>query len=31
MSVPAAVTAATGIDAMAHCVEAFTNLQVRTP
>lgn len=24
-SVPAAVTAATGIDAMAHCVEAFTN------
>lgn len=25
MSVPAAVTAATGIDAMAHCVEAFTN------
>lgn len=25
MSVPASVTAATGIDAMAHCVEAFTN------
>ncbi len=25
MSVPSAVTAATGIDAMAHCVEAFTN------
>jgi alcohol dehydrogenase len=25
ISVPAAVTAATGIDAMAHCVEAFTN------
>ena len=25
LSVPAAVTAATGIDAMAHCVEAFTN------
>lgn len=25
MSVPPAVTAATGIDAMAHCVEAFTN------
>ena len=25
-SVPAAVTAATGIDAMAHCVEAFTNV-----
>ncbi len=25
MSVPRAVTAATGIDAMAHCVEAFTN------
>jgi alcohol dehydrogenase len=25
MTVPAAVTAATGIDAMAHCVEAFTN------
>lgn len=25
MSVPTAVTAATGIDAMAHCVEAFTN------
>ncbi len=25
-SVPAAVTAATGIDAMAHCVEAFTNI-----
>lgn len=24
-SVPAAVTAATGVDAMAHCVEAFTN------
>lgn len=24
-SVPASVTAATGIDAMAHCVEAFTN------
>lgn len=24
-SVPSAVTAATGIDAMAHCVEAFTN------
>lgn len=26
-SVPAAVTAATGIDAMAHCVEAFTNVR----
>lgn len=26
-SVPPAVTAATGIDAMAHCVEAFTNLR----
>ena len=26
-SVPAAVTAATGIDAMAHCVEAFTNIR----
>lgn len=26
-SVPAAVTAATGIDALAHCVEAFTNLK----
>ncbi|MDZ4093900.1 MAG: iron-containing alcohol dehydrogenase, partial [Paracoccaceae bacterium] len=26
-SVPAVVTAATGIDAMAHCVEAFTNLR----
>lgn len=25
MSVPAAVTAATGVDAMAHCVEAYTN------
>ncbi|MDO8885220.1 MAG: iron-containing alcohol dehydrogenase [Pseudotabrizicola sp.] len=25
LSVPSAVTAATGIDAMAHCVEAFTN------
>ena len=25
LSVPAAVTAATGIDAMAHCVEAFTS------
>ncbi|SEK18377.1 iron-containing alcohol dehydrogenase [Pacificibacter marinus] len=25
-SVPAAITAATGIDAMAHCVEAFTNI-----
>lgn len=25
LSVPAAVTAATGVDAMAHCVEAFTN------
>ncbi|WP_128255684.1 iron-containing alcohol dehydrogenase [Falsirhodobacter deserti] len=24
-SVPAAITAATGVDAMAHCVEAFTN------
>jgi len=26
-SVPAAVTAATGVDAMAHCVEAFTNIK----
>jgi alcohol dehydrogenase class IV len=26
-SVPAAVTAATGIDALAHCVEAFTNIR----
>jgi alcohol dehydrogenase class IV len=26
-SVPAAVTAATGIDAMAHCVESFTNIK----
>lgn len=26
-TVPAAVTAATGIDAMAHCVEAFTNIR----
>lgn len=26
-SVPPAVTAATGIDALAHCVEAFTNLK----
>lgn len=26
MSVPTAVTAATGIDALAHCVEAFTNI-----
>ncbi|MCD7059712.1 iron-containing alcohol dehydrogenase [Pelagibacterium xiamenense] len=26
-SVPPAVTAATGIDAMAHCVEAFTNIK----
>jgi alcohol dehydrogenase class IV len=26
-SVPSAVTAATGIDAMAHCVEAFTNIK----
>lgn len=25
-SVPAAITAATGVDAMAHCVEAFTNV-----
>jgi alcohol dehydrogenase len=25
MSVPAAVTAATGVDALAHCVEAYTN------
>jgi alcohol dehydrogenase class IV len=27
VSVPPAVTAATGIDAMAHCVEAFTNIR----
>src|SRR5690606_2178475 len=26
-SVPPAVTAATGMDAMAHCVEAFTNIR----
>lgn len=26
-SVPSAVTAATGIDALAHCVEAFTNIK----
>lgn len=26
MSVPKAVTAATGVDALAHCVEAFTNV-----
>ncbi|HWJ88928.1 MAG TPA: iron-containing alcohol dehydrogenase [Pelagibacterium sp.] len=26
-SVPAAVTAATGVDALAHCVEAFTNIR----
>lgn len=26
-SVPPAVTAATGVDAMAHCVEAFTNIK----
>lgn len=26
-SVPAAVTAATGVDALAHCVEAFTNVR----
>jgi alcohol dehydrogenase len=26
-TVPAAVTAATGLDAMAHCVEAFTNIR----
>ena len=26
-SVPPAVTAATGVDAMAHCVEAFTNIR----
>ncbi|MGV3574938.1 MAG: iron-containing alcohol dehydrogenase [Devosia sp.] len=26
-SVPAAVTAATGIDALAHCVESFTNIK----
>lgn len=26
-SVPAAVTAATGVDALAHCVEAFTNVK----
>lgn len=26
-SVPAAVTAATGVDALAHCVEAYTNLK----
>ncbi|WP_460273443.1 iron-containing alcohol dehydrogenase [Celeribacter sp. ULVN23_4] len=26
-SVPSAVTAATGVDAMAHCVEAFTNIK----
>jgi alcohol dehydrogenase class IV len=26
-SVPAAVTSATGIDALAHCVEAFTNIK----
>ncbi|WP_425098706.1 iron-containing alcohol dehydrogenase [Tropicibacter sp. S64] len=27
MSVPSAVTAATGVDALAHCVEAFTNVK----
>jgi alcohol dehydrogenase class IV len=27
MSVPRATTAATGVDAMAHCVEAFTNVK----
>lgn len=26
-SVPAAITAATGVDALAHCVEAFTNIK----
>ncbi|MDE3820938.1 iron-containing alcohol dehydrogenase [Sinorhizobium meliloti] len=29
-SVPPAVTAATGVDAMAHCVEAFTNRKAHT-
>ena len=31
MTVPPAVTAATGVDAMAHCVEAFTSRKAHPP